>query len=249
MNRRPIKVGIDGVEAEILYHQYKGCEMKTLLVSFMGEVRRVLSTMDGYRRVKFVANVYVPASLAEYTMRNYEEFLIEYPSSVGLNPADIAFLSTGADMDNVAVCTRSYGEFTVTCLATGGTGNALRSGVDRAEWFERNGKFERALGTINMLIISNVALSDGAMARAIITATEAKTAALQDLDVRSVYSPNLQATGTGTDNIIIVSGKDSAPIVRWTGGHTKMGELIAVAARFAVLEALEKQEGRKIPGR
>ncbi|MBS7659736.1 hypothetical protein KEJ28_03485, partial [Candidatus Bathyarchaeota archaeon] len=61
MNRRPIKVGIDGVEAEILYHQYKGCEMKTLLVSFMGEVRRVLSTMDGYRRVKSVANVYVPA--------------------------------------------------------------------------------------------------------------------------------------------------------------------------------------------
>ncbi|MBC7131391.1 adenosylcobinamide amidohydrolase [Candidatus Bathyarchaeota archaeon] len=171
----------------------------------------------------------------------------EYPTSLGLSPEEIAFLSTGADMDNLAVCTRSYGGIIVTCLATGGTGNAIRSGIDKAEWMEKNGKFEHVHGTINMIILSNAALSDGAMARAIITATEAKAAALQDLNVKSTFSPNLQATGTGTDNIIVVSGRDSEPMIRWTGGHTKMGELIAVTARLAVIEALEKQEGRKLP--
>ncbi|MEM2280832.1 MAG: adenosylcobinamide amidohydrolase [Candidatus Bathyarchaeia archaeon] len=249
LNRRSVNVGIESVKAEIIYHQYRGFEVKALLVSFGGETRRVLSTWDGYRRVKFVANVHVPTSLAYQTMTDYEIFMLEYPTSLGLNPQEMAFISTAADMDNVAICARSYGEFAVTCLATGGTGNAMRSGVDKAEWLEKNGRFEHAPGTINMLILSNMALSEGAMARAIITATEAKTAALQDLDVKSAFSPNLQATGTGTDNMIVVSGRDSAPMVYWTGGHTKMGELIAVTARLAVIEALEKQEGRRMPAK
>lgn len=247
MDRKRVPINIEGVKAEIVYHNYRGFEMKTLLISFEGEKRRVLSTLDGYRCVNFVANVYVPMPLSSYTMAEYEVFMEEFPLSLGISPQEIAFLSTGADMDNLAVCERSYRELTVCCLATGGTGNALRSGIDKADYTEKNGKFERVLGTINMIILSNVALSEGAMARAIITATEAKTAVLQDLDVKSVFSPNVQATGTGTDNIIIVSGRDSTPIIRWTGGHTKMGEIIAVAARFAVIEALEKQEGRTRP--
>jgi adenosylcobinamide hydrolase len=243
MEKRIITLKIEGAKAEILYHKYRNCDMKTLLVSFNEEKRRVLSTLDGYRLVKFVGNVYVPQSLSDYTMKHYEIFEQEFPLSIGISPEEISFLSTGADMDNLAVCERSYQEFSVCCLATGGTGNALRSGVDGANYVERNGKFEYTPGTINMIILFNAALSSGAMARALITATEAKTAALQDLGVRSVYSPENLATGTGTDNIIIVSGRDSETPLRWTGGHTKIGELIGVTARLAVIEALEKQEG------
>ena len=81
------------------------------------------------------------------------------------------------------------------------------------------------------------------MARAIITATEAKTAALQDMDARSSVSPENQATGTGTDNMIIVSGKDPGRQIRYTGGHTKIGELIGTSTKLAVAEAIKKQEG------
>lgn len=63
--------------------------------------------------------------------------------------------------------------------ATGGTGNALRSGVDKANYLERNRRFEYTLGTINIILLFNAALGNGAMARAIINVTEAKTAALQ----------------------------------------------------------------------
>ena len=243
MKTRLINLKMEGVKAEIIYHKFRNSDMKTLLVSFNGEERRVLSSLDGYRLVKFVGNVYVPQSLSWHTMENYEKFEREFPASLGLTPNEISFLSTGADMDNLAVCEKSYKEFSVCCLATGGTGNALRSGVDVGNYLERGGRFEYAPGTINMIILFNAALSSGAMARAIITATEAKTAALQDLNVRSAYSPEQQATGTGTDNIIIVSGRDSEMPLLWTGGHTKIGELIGVSARLAVIEALEKQEG------
>jgi hypothetical protein len=44
-------------------------------------------------------------------------------------------------------------------------------------------------GTINILVLSNVRLTDAALARALITVTEGKTAALEDLQVKSTYTP------------------------------------------------------------
>ena len=81
------------------------------------------------------------------------------------------------------------------------------------------------------------------MARAIITATEAKTTVLQDLNVRSTSCPQYQATGTGTDNIIVVSGTGGSKSLRLTSGHTKIGELIGFSTKIAVTEALKKQDG------
>jgi adenosylcobinamide hydrolase len=121
-------------------------------------------------------------------------------------------------------------------------GNALRAGVDEANWMEQKGTFTKKLGTINIIILTNVTLSDGALVRAIIAATEAKTAALQDLDARSSISPKNQATGTGTDNMIVVSGTDPDKKVRFAGGHTKIGKLIGVTTKIAVAETIKKHE-------
>jgi adenosylcobinamide amidohydrolase len=85
-------------------------------------------------------------------------------------------------------------------------------------------------------------LTDGALAKTIITATEAKTAALQDMDARSSVSPENLATGTGTDNMIVVSGTDPDKKVRTTGGHAKMGELIGATTKIAVDETIKKHE-------
>jgi iron complex transport system substrate-binding protein len=80
------------------------------------------------------------------------------------------------------------------------------------------------------------------MSRAIIDVTEAKTAALQDLDIRSTEQPlPLQATGTGTDNIIVVGGQGKT--LENAGGHSKLGELIGKAVYQGVREAVAKQNG------
>jgi adenosylcobinamide hydrolase len=240
VKRREIKLKLEDVKAEIVYHTYQGFDVNTLLVSF-GEKRRVLSTWNGYRKVSFVANTYQPAGLSEITMRHYNEFQANFPASLNISNRDLSFVSTGANMENVAVCERSYMDLMVSVLATGGVGNALRTGVDGAYWMECDGNYVNLLGTINLILLSSATLSGGAMARAIITATEAKTAALQDMDARSSVSPQNQATGTGTDNIIVVSGRESDKMILSTGGHTKIGELIGTSTKTAVAEAIKKQ--------
>ena len=93
-----------------------------------------------------------------------------------------------------------------------------------------------------MILMTNCRLTPRAMARAFITITEAKTAALQDLDIRSAFTGKInQATGTGTDNIIVVEGAGKR--IDNTGGHTKMGELIAKAVYAGVKRAIFKQNG------
>jgi len=89
----------------------------------------------------------------------------------------------------------------VYALVTAGVkSNAVRMSADEGRFYEP--------GTINIILLPNMKLTLRAMARAIISATEAKTAALMDLDIRSSYSSSMhRATGTGTDNIIVVEGK------------------------------------------
>ena len=241
MNRKEIKLKLQNVTAEILYHNYQNVDVNTLLVSFK-QKRRVLSTLDGYREVRYVANHYQPVVLAQYTMKDYDAFAEKFPDLLGLSPDELSFLSTSANMNNLALCEKSFKDRTVCCLATGGVGNGLRSGVDEANWIEQDGKYLTTLGTINIILLTNVTLTDGALARSIITATEAKTAALQDMDARSSVSPENQATGTGTDNMIIISGTDPDKTVRHTGGHTKLGELIGFTTKVAVAETIKNHE-------
>jgi len=121
----------------------------------------------------------------------------------------------------------------VFALVTAGVkSNAVRMSKDVGNYYEP--------GTINIIILSNMKLTPRAMTRAIISATEAKTAALMDMDIRSSYSSKLhRATGTGTDNIIVVQGEGI--LIDSSGGHTKMGELISKAVYEAVQEAILKQ--------
>ena len=241
MEKKEIKLKLENVKAEILYHKYRSVDVNTLLISFR-EKRRIISTLSGYGEVCFVANSYQPITLSEFLMKNYAAFEEDFPRVLGIPHGDLSFLSTGANMNNLAVCEKAYRDRRVCCLATGGVGNALRSGVDVADWVERDGVYAKILGTINLILLTNVTLTDGALAKTIITATEAKTAALQDMDARSSISPENQATGTGTDNMIVVSGVDPDKKVKTTGGHSKMGELIGATTKVAVYETIKKHE-------
>ena len=104
-------------------------------------------------------------------------------------------------------------------------------------------------GTINTMLLMNHALTEGALARAVITMTEAKSAALQRLAVRSLYSADF-ATGTGTDQYCVAArlhvGDGGGKEFTSTSPHSKLGELIGVAVRDATLEALRWQNGLEV---
>ncbi|XHH10185.1 MAG: adenosylcobinamide amidohydrolase [Candidatus Bathyarchaeia archaeon] len=239
-----LKFELDPLDVKVVYHSYDDVELNTLLVSFV-EKRKVLSTLDGLKKVNHIANTFVPLGLSKevMTIKGYQKFQKNLPSTLGINASEITVMSTGVNMEKLAVSEKSYADYHVCCIATAGArNNALRTGVDEGKWIENNDNFEIALGTINIILLTNVVLTEGALARAIMTATEAKTAALQDLDYKSSSSPQIQATGTGTDNMVVVSGADSRNIIHHTGGHTKIGELIGVAAKTAVTDALKKHD-------
>ncbi len=244
MKEKEIEIDLEGTKARIIYHQFQGIEVKTFLASF-AKGRRCLSTREGFKEVKVVANHYNPPVLWEFVHQNPNAHVNKIFSDLNLPPAETAILLTGADMDNLALRKEEYQEFKIVTLVTAGTkSNAQRIGVDKAGSLERDGRFE-TLGTINMIVLTNASLSEEAMTRGIITLTEAKVIALEDLDIRSSYNPEIRATGTGTDNAIIVSGE--GPRIDYLGGHAKMGELMARAVTSAVKEAIFKQDGIKMP--
>ena len=93
--------------------------------------------------------------------------------------------------------------------------------------------------------LTSLFLIDGApvqscLAAAMITATEAKSAALHDFDVRSRYTGDL-ATGSITDSVTVATTGKGIPIVLG-GPASKLGQLVGACARQAVTEALLRQE-------
>ena len=73
-------------------------------------------------------------------------------------------------------------------------------------------------GTINTILCINKELTHGAMVRSVMMATEAKTAALQELN--SCYS-NGFATGTGTDQIAVACTLTEKSPLTSAGKHSK----------------------------
>jgi hypothetical protein len=130
----------------------------------------------------------------------------------------------------------------VTAAVTGGVDiNGGRVG-DPAGWHERDGASIPLGGTINILLFIDAHLTDGALVRALVTCTEAKTAALQELLTPSLYSSGI-ATGSGTDGTVVVSNPLSPLKLTYAGKHAKLGELIGRAIMNAVKKALYLQTG------
>jgi adenosylcobinamide amidohydrolase len=166
-------------------------------------------------------------------------------AEAGVPPGRAATMGTAASMHYVAVATEADADAAVTAVVTGGvTTNATCAG-DPARWRETGGGVERtpsAAGTINIMLLVSVPLTANALARAVVTMTEGKSAALQRLVIPSRQSADL-ATGTGTDQYCVAAPLRPAGERTSTSPHVKLGELIGRAARSATLEALRWQNG------
>ena len=210
---------------------------KTLLIDFH-QTQYILSTLEGPKEgILTVGNHYFePAFWMVSQDHSAQDLIHKVCKLTHRSQKSSSFLLTGADMDNLVMVSKNHQDLTIHVLATAGVqSNAMRMSKDIGLYYKA--------GTINIIIMSNRKLSKKAMARAIITATEAKTAALQDMDIRSAYSPlKHSATGTGTDNILVVQGS-TGTMIDQTGGHTKAGELIAKSVYEAVTQAIFKQNG------
>jgi adenosylcobinamide amidohydrolase len=140
---------------------------------------------------------------------------------------DAVAMMTSRDVRSARNAVSTSGEVVAQCVATVGLNNAERAGVLAAP-IERTGH-----GTINLLVAVSTSLTQGALVEALSIATEARTAAVLDLDWPVAGGP---ATGTGTDCVVMAApaGETGAP---FAGLHTDIGRAIGGAVYQAVFEA------------
>lgn len=166
------------------------------------------------------------------------EYLINECNNLDIDSEFATGLVTLAEMKNVSIVTKAFKGTEVTAVVTAGVRtNATRAG-DTSSYWEENGEFH--FGTINIILLTNVCLDKSTLLEAFMTATEAKTVALNDLRIPSQYS-NGFATGTGTDGLAIFSNTDSENKLTNAGKHSKLGELIAATIIEAIPKAISKQ--------
>lgn len=156
----------------------------------------------------------------DYARLDPEAHLREAAAARGLDPGETIGMLTAADVragvrrDRGAVCV----------VATVGIGEPLAAAGRRPRDLPR-------IGTINVLVAVDAALTDAALVAAVQTATEAKAQALSDVGVPALNHDG-PATGTATDSICVaVTPGDGVP---FAGPATPIGGAIALAVHSAV---------------
>ncbi|MGD6807104.1 MAG: adenosylcobinamide amidohydrolase [Candidatus Bathyarchaeia archaeon] len=186
----------------------------------------------GSRQVKAVLNIGVPAGYSDVAL-HLDPLELVFLSAPKVNvKEDYLAMITAANVHNFSLVTKKSEHYTVHVAATAGCSHGESSGEAI--------KIEEITGTINIIVFIDGNPAESCMVAALITATEAKSAALRDFDVRSRYSGD-SATGSITDSVTVAStGKGR--IVSLGGPASDLGQLVGYCTRRAVTEALLKQE-------
>jgi adenosylcobinamide amidohydrolase len=186
----------------------------------------------GYKKLKAVLNVGVPEGYNDRSLHiDPLELITSSAAKLGLTQDYLAMV-TAAKIKNYSLVARKAAGFSVSVASTAGCSHGESSG--------ENMDVEEAPGTINIIVFIDGNPTDSCMVASLITATEAKSAALRDLDVRSFYTGD-SATGSITDSITVATTNQGKALV-YGGPASKLGQMVGYCTRRAVTEALIKQE-------
>ena len=213
-----------------------------LMISF-AEDHQALSTAiygGGFRTVRQILNQKLTCFYGEesdFPGGSVKAYLKSCAESRGADIEKCAVLLTAAKVylfSHKVFCSH---DLIVEIITTGGVEKTACRASSDALYREQDGHFA-PVGTINMMVLIHGSLPDGIMARALITLTEGKTAALQDMGIADVNNGKV-ATGTGTDGITLVTEIHGR---RYTdaGPFSELGAFLAKAAYESVTECLEK---------
>ncbi|MBJ6364068.1 adenosylcobinamide amidohydrolase [Paenibacillus sp. GCM10012307] len=147
-------------------------------------------------------------------------------------PASTVGLITAAPVEHASVLEGSGDRFEWICCTTLGLGGAARGGQ------KRNVYPSYIPGTINTMLFIRGRVSQAALVNLVITAAEAKAAALADMNVND-KELGLPATGTPTDAIIIGASQTGPvpEIHEYTGLATTLGNAVSCAVYDSICEA------------
>ncbi|PWR21856.1 adenosylcobinamide amidohydrolase [Zavarzinia compransoris] len=139
---------------------------------------------------------------------------------------DAVAMMTSRDIRRHFIARATIEGVTAACVATVGLGNGEAVGS------RRPGRPGPPLGTVNILVHVDAALTDAALLEALSLAAEARTLAV----LEGGYRPDPArppVTGTGTDCIVLAAARGAAPLA-YAGKHTAVGEALGRAVLDAV---------------
>lgn len=186
----------------------------------------------GFSRADRMVNWRVPLS---YDCSDPVGDLVANCERWGCDPSGTVGFITAAELTQASVEEREGGGFRLVCVTTAGTGNAARAGLRRSVYAAYTP------GTINTMLFIDGGMTASAMVNAVITATEAKSAALQKLGIRDKETGE-QATGTTTDALAVALSQQG-PVHAYAGSATTIGCAIGEAVYRTVLEACGSSSG------
>ena len=194
----------------------------------------------GMINLKRAVNVFVNRDYeCSDPVRDLENMLREW----GYPLEGCAGLMTAVPLEHAAVVEEDIGSAGIFCCVTAAAGNAARAGV------ERNVLAVYRPGTINIMLGIDGCLSAAAMVNAMMTAVEAKAAALADLGITDPEN-GLTATGTTTDAMVLgvsQSRRYHAEHV-YAGTATDLGGAIGRLVYSAVTASLQSVKARNYNG-
>ena len=183
-----------------------------------GDFEAVSTGLNGGRsRVNYLFNKQVPKT---FNPPSPQEFIKEEALKMGIGSANFGLL-TAVNMEYIQVIEDDY----LTAFITAGVSNGS--------------EFRAKIGTINIILVSKVRLSETALLGAIITATEAKGLALLEKGYTFL--------GTNTDTVIVACETGSAygskskikREIPYAGSSTEFGKKITEAVIKGVKAGLE----------
>jgi len=228
-------MGIGGLEEFALAENTKLIVKDNVLAVICDNVLKTISSAifnGGSKQVRAVLNVGVPEGYSDHSLHlDPLELITSSAAKVGLTKDYLAMV-TAAKIKNYSLVSKKSDNFSVHVAATAGCSHGESSGEEM--------DVQEILGTINIIVFIDGNPSESSMVAALITATEAKSAALRDFDVRSRYTGD-SATGSITDSVTVASPCHGKTL-SLGGPASKLGKLVGYCARHAVTEALLKQE-------
>lgn len=173
----------------------------------------------------------------DYAAERPDDEMRRHLIETGYDPARTVGLLTAAKLTHASIVSDTADGCRLAAAVTAGTRNAARAGTFRLTFPPYRP------GTINTLIFVDGRMTEAAMVNAVITATEAKAAALADAGIREEFAPELTATGTTTD-VVVVAATGSmidGAIHEYAGSASTLGNAIGRLVYAAVLESVRTQ--------
>ncbi|UFJ42647.1 adenosylcobinamide amidohydrolase [Brevibacillus humidisoli] len=157
---------------------------------------------------------------------------------LGEEPEKFIGMLTAAQVSAAGTACLQGDQFRLCAVVTAGVGNAVRAGQAQKTYSAYRAD------TINTIVMLDANLTDSAVVNALVTATEAKTAALQDAGVMDALGRT--ATGTSTDVVVIAARRidGNLPTHQYAGTATSLGDSLAKSVYTATVTAVEQERIR-----